>query len=74
MDRTHLRFYTYETGAALLRSHGFELVHQRADGSFPLWRLRRLLHPALVRRVNNAACRLMPGLFGFQSLYVAKPA
>ncbi len=71
MDDTHLRFYTFTTGAELLRSSGYKVVRAEADGAFPLWKLRGWLPPPLVRRLNRSASAFWPGLFGFQSLYVA---
>jgi SAM-dependent methyltransferase len=73
MDATHVRFYTFESGAALLRANGFDLASARAEGGFPLWKLRGLLPAVLVGRIDRAACRLRPGLFGRQCLYLARP-
>jgi len=74
MDSTHLRFYTFESGLALLRENGFEVMKARADGGFPLWKLRLALPAGAARRIDLAACRLGPGLFGRQSLYLARGA
>ena len=74
LDESHVHFYTFETGAHLLRKHGYEVLHARADGAFPLWKLRRLLPEAWVRRVNRLAYTALPGLFGRQSLYLARRA
>jgi len=74
MDETHVRFYTFETGGQLLRKNGYRVLLARADGAFPLWKLRRLLPDSWVRRLNRLACRARPGLFGRQSLYLARPA
>ena len=41
MDATHLRFYTFESGLALLRENGFEVVQALAEGGFPIWKLRQ---------------------------------
>ena len=73
MDETHVRFYTFASGAALLRKHGFELLEMRVEGAFPLWKLRRLLPAGWVAWINDRACRALPGLFGRQSLYLARP-
>ncbi len=73
MDATHLRFYTFESGLALLRENGFEVTKALADGAFPLWKLRRRLPASVVERIDRAACRLRPGLFGRQSLYLSRP-
>jgi SAM-dependent methyltransferase len=73
MDATHLRFYTFESGLALLQESGFEVVQALAEGGFPIWKLRRHLPASLVERIDQAACRLRPGLFGRQSLYLSRP-
>lgn len=74
MDNTHLRFYTFGTGAALLRSNGFQLVHSSADGYFPLRGIRNIIPELLSRFIDKQACAFLPGLFGLQLLYIAKPA
>jgi SAM-dependent methyltransferase len=73
MDDTHVRFYTFSTGAELLRKNGWEVLTARADGAFPLWRTRSLMPQRWVDTINRLACRWCPGLFGFQSLYIARP-
>jgi len=73
MDDTHLRFYTFASGAELLRDNGWDVVHACADGAFPLWRLRSLVPQSWVSMLDRWACRWRPGLFGFQSLYLARP-
>ena len=74
MDETHVHFYTYEAGRQLLRKNGFRVLLARADGAFPLWKFRRILPDSWVQRLNRLACRVRPGLFGRQSLYLARPA
>jgi len=71
MDDTHLRFYTFNTGAELLRSSAYRIVRAEADGAFPLWKLRGWLPPSFVGRFNRGASAIWPGLFGLQSLYIA---
>jgi SAM-dependent methyltransferase len=73
LDETHLRFYTFASGAALLERNGLRVVEARAEGGVPLLRSRRLLPPRLVARIDAAACRTWPGLFGLQLLYRATP-
>ena len=73
MDNTHLRFYTFASGAALLRENGWDVVEAHADGTFPLWKLRRLIPRDWVRRLERWAGHWRPGLFGIQSLYIARP-
>ena len=66
LDHTHLRFFTLKTARALIESAGYRIVH---------------FHPTLggrmsghVRPLWQVLARLMPGLFGFQFLFEAKPA
>jgi SAM-dependent methyltransferase len=73
MDATHVHFYTFASGLALLRENGFEVVKALAEGAFPMWRFRRRLPAWLVERFDREACRLGPGLFGRQTLYLARP-
>lgn len=70
MDETHFRWYTFESGRRLLRHHGFLDVVARAEGGIPLPKVRRFLPAGWLRPIDRWACRLAPGLFGYQSLYV----
>lgn len=74
-DYTHLRWYTVESMARLLRKNGFVDDQFVADGWIPLPGLRLLMPPRLRSMLNRFVCRLFPGLFGKQLLYlVRKPA
>ena len=73
LDETHLRFYTFASGAALLERNGLRVQEAKAEGGFPLWRIRRLLSGESVARIDAAACRWRPSLFGRQLLYRAVP-
>jgi SAM-dependent methyltransferase len=73
VDETHVRFYTFASGAELLRRHGFEPIEMRAEGGVPLWKLRQLLPGSWASRLSDWACRRWPSLFGRQSLYLARP-
>ena len=72
MDDTHVRFYTFQSGRELLRSNGFEIVSAQVDGWFPLPLLRPRV-PRLAKFMDSLVSRCWPGLFGWQSLYLAKP-
>jgi SAM-dependent methyltransferase len=72
MDETHVRFYTFETGRRLLERHGYNIILSRAAGGFPLSRLRQVLIPDARWAVDRVACTWLPGLFGFQSIYLAR--
>lgn len=71
MDNTHVHFYTFQSGKRLLETHGFQLIESTVEGSFPLRPLRRIM-PGAARSLDRLACRLWPGCFGYQLLYVAK--
>lgn len=68
MDRTHLRFFDGHSAASLVRSSGFELREQVADGIFPL---SRALGRTLSAWVDRCALSLFPGVFGVQFVLVA---
>jgi SAM-dependent methyltransferase len=74
LDETHLRFYSFASGHALLERAGLRVLDARADGGFPLGPIRRVLPAAAARRIDAAASRWRPGLFGEQCLYRARPA
>jgi SAM-dependent methyltransferase len=71
LDETHVRFYTFASGAALLERSGLRLLEARAEGGFPLAWLRRVLPTGVAAWIDAAACRRWPGLFGLQLLYRA---
>jgi SAM-dependent methyltransferase len=70
MDRTHYRFYDWATARALLAEGGFEVVGAEACGGFPLSRYAA----ALGRRLDRAALRVSPGMFGTQFVFVCRAA
>lgn len=70
MDSTHLQFFDWDTAAELLQSNGYEVLERAADGGFPG---SRFLGP-LRNSVNQRATGMWPGVFGFQFLFVARPA
>jgi len=71
MDCTHVRFFDWYSADQLLRDAGFEVVERVADGVFPL---SRLFGSVLSGRINRAALRQLPGLFGVQFGLHAVPA
>jgi SAM-dependent methyltransferase len=73
LDETHLRFYSFASGAELLERSALRVLEARAEGGFPLWKIRRLLPRRTVDWIDAAACHWRPGLFGRQLLYRAAP-
>ena len=73
MDRTHVRWYSFASARRLLERHGFTVTEAVAEGGLPLGPLRRVIPKWLLARADRAACRLAPGLLGYEMLYVARP-
>ena len=72
MDNTHFRWYTFASAQRMLSDNGFHVVSARAHGSLPLGPLRRCLPPQMAKWLDSACCRVFPGMFGFQHVYVAR--
>ncbi|MBU6400417.1 MAG: class I SAM-dependent methyltransferase [Verrucomicrobia bacterium] len=70
MDRTHYRFFDWETAGALLAQTGYGVESAEAEGALPG---SRFLAQA-GRWLDQRALELSPGLFGFQFIFVARPA
>jgi SAM-dependent methyltransferase len=74
MDSTHLRFFTYTTGRAMLEECGFRVVSAKAAGSVLPWGTIRRIIPSFTSAVDRFFCFIRPGLFGRQLLYLAVAA
>jgi 2-polyprenyl-3-methyl-5-hydroxy-6-metoxy-1,4-benzoquinol methylase len=75
LDNTHLRFFTFFTADKLLlcESTSLSLESKLADGSFPLWWVRRVLLPKSASSlIDSWACRRWPNLFAEQILLMAR--
>ncbi len=67
-DRTHLRFFTRDSAAALAREAGFAVVDERfAEAPLPLES-----HLAALGRLRGAALRRAPELFALQVVLALK--
>jgi SAM-dependent methyltransferase len=69
MDRTHFRFYDWQTAHELLQESGYEILNSEADGSFPLPGVRKFLPALLSCGIDHKAVQNFPGLFGFQFIF-----
>lgn len=69
MDRTHFRFFDWETAHTLLEKSGYSIKEAQADGALPLPGFRQVL-PSLSTLMDHAAVKRFPGLFGFQFIFV----
>jgi 2-polyprenyl-3-methyl-5-hydroxy-6-metoxy-1,4-benzoquinol methylase len=70
MDRTHLRFFDWQSAADLVEQAGFQIGHRFATGHFPgsKWLGRRL-----GGGLNSTAAKNFPGLFGHQFVLRCQP-
>ena len=75
MDRTHLRFFTRETARRLLEGNGYKILEEKMT-VMPV-ELILGLSPAnpVIRALNGflaALTAVLPGLFGYQSMFLAR--
>jgi SAM-dependent methyltransferase len=73
MDRTHFRFFDWETAQEMIQSGGFTIEKGVAYGAFPLPVIRNFTPKKLNSKIDEVACQLFPGLFGFQFVFSCKP-
>ena len=66
MDRTHFRFYDWQTAHLLCERSGYKILKSEADGSFPLPVIRKALPLSITKLVDTTSVRQFPGIFGFQ--------
>lgn len=69
MDRTHYRFFDWNTAQGLLREGGFRVDRAQACGGFPGTRFM----PGLGGVIDKASTALFPGLFSWQFVMVGTP-
>ncbi len=65
LDRTHYRFFDWQTAYELVRDAGFEVDVRTATGFFPQPGIRRIIGGAS-KKLDVAAAKRFPGLFGMQ--------
>jgi SAM-dependent methyltransferase len=70
MDSTHFRFFDWNTARELVERAGYKIIERTADGKVPQPFLRGLM-PRFATRIDQMACSLMPGFFGWQFVIVA---
>lgn len=63
MDRTHVRFFDWDSAAQLVEDAGFAVRERCADGGVPL---SSRLGPALSKAIDRHGLARFPGVFGFQ--------
>jgi 2-polyprenyl-3-methyl-5-hydroxy-6-metoxy-1,4-benzoquinol methylase len=76
LDRTHLHFYTRKTARAMLEKAGWEIVEAK-NTVMPLELILGLqAENPLMRMITETTAlftALLPGLFGYQIMFLAKP-
>jgi len=75
LDRTHVRFYTHKTARRLLEQAGYEIV-RKVNSVMPVELVLGLAPESILMRALNTLLAgltsLMPGLFGYQIIFVAR--
>lgn len=71
-DYTHLRWYTYRTGAQLLIHNGFQVILSSVDGEIPWLRIFRVVPKRFRQFIYRGLTKISKGLFGSQLIYVAQ--
>lgn len=73
LDKTHFRFYDWDTSLELVKESGYQIIERIADGYFPLSGIRfiKILRPVTLR-LDQLSLKLMPGLFSVQFILVAQ--
>lgn len=75
LDRTHVRFFTRKTARRLLEQNGYQIVEVRAT-VMPLELVLGLSPDSLPMKVITGVLagvtKLLPGLFGYQTVLVAR--
>jgi SAM-dependent methyltransferase len=72
MDKTHFRFFDWETAHELLEQSGYQVVESEADGNFPLPVIRKFLMQKITGYIDKTAVNKFPGIFGFQFLFTCR--
>lgn len=70
MDRTHFRFFDWQTALELLEKHGFTVTLRTAEGNFPLPIVRKLV-PSVASYVDKVATKAFPNLLSVKFILVA---
>jgi 2-polyprenyl-3-methyl-5-hydroxy-6-metoxy-1,4-benzoquinol methylase len=75
LDKTHLRFFTRRTARRLLEETGYEIIDQKTTVIPIELALGLSAHNPLMRSLNRLLAMLtwlMPGLLGYQLIFVAR--
>ena len=71
MDKTHFRFFDWDTAYQLVQSSEFKITDYIADGYFPLPIIRSLINP-MASYIDKYAIKINPGLFATQFIIIGQ--
>jgi SAM-dependent methyltransferase len=71
MDSTHFRWYTFKSGNQLLTKNDFDVYKSTVSGHLPMPFLRRFIPKYIREKLDLIVCKLWPGLFGHELIYLA---
>jgi 2-polyprenyl-3-methyl-5-hydroxy-6-metoxy-1,4-benzoquinol methylase len=77
LDKTHLRFFTRKTAREMVKSRGYEILQEQMTVIPIELSMKMPAHNPLMRGLNfilRSLTRMMPGLFGYQIMFVARGA
>ncbi len=72
MDRTHFRFFDWDTSLEIVKGSDYQVIQRYADGYFPLPGIRNRFK-LISHQLDKLASKALPGLFGCQFIIVAQP-
>jgi 2-polyprenyl-3-methyl-5-hydroxy-6-metoxy-1,4-benzoquinol methylase len=77
LDKTHVRFFTRKTARKILTDHGYQIVDHKMTiipSELVLGLPPDNLLMRMIQRVNIICTAIAPGLFGYQSFFMAQKA
>ncbi len=78
LDRTHFRFFDRPSSRRLLEDSGFEILRSKDDGPFFFVFMKTTPAPLkplfgpIAKKLDRVLCKIAPGLFAFQFVYLAR--
>lgn len=70
LDKTHYRFFDWDTSLELIQESGYILKYRLADGNIPFPFMRKLF-PNYCARLDNIVTNMFPSFFGSQFILVS---
>jgi len=71
-DRTHLRFFTWDTFPKEVMPEGFEIIKRHYSGNFPMPGIRRILPKLITENIDDFFLRHFPNLFSSEVCLIIK--